>query len=252
MSSPRRSRGGSTPRTGAEPGDSGHDHVLCQKVIAELSQRLAAAEERARHVIARALHDDVGQLLVAAQLHVQILRDPAAPSEWSQAADAAHGLIGQAIRASRRLAFGQIDPARASRNLQEGIGVLAQRLEDETGISCRVQADPCIARLAPETAAAVLRVSEELLRNVGTHSEARSVAVEMAEAGGRLRITITDDGVGLELPPPPPSREGGIGLVIAAERAAEVGGDLTLTSKPAEGTEVIITVPLSGESRSER
>ncbi len=61
-----------------------------------------------------------------------------------------------------------------------------------------------------------------------------------------FRLTVRDDGDGFDPSKPPPST-GGFGLVGMRERAAELKGELHIRSKPDEGTEILLTVPLSGE-----
>lgn len=106
-----------------------------------------------------------------------------------------------------------------------------------TGVEVEVWALPG-SGVAPRVAEAVLAVLAEALDNVERHSEAKvvSIAVTVGRTGG-LRMTVSDHGKGF----PPPRSGGGFARMRAA--FAELGGSLSVTSVPGEGTTVTGVIP---------
>jgi signal transduction histidine kinase len=84
------------------------------------------------------------------------------------------------------------------------------------------------------------RIAQEALNNCLKHARARRIVVKVCREDSRVALTIADDGVGFD---PATARErGGLGLSAMAERAAQLGGRLSVNSKPGEGTQVRVEV----------
>jgi signal transduction histidine kinase len=102
-------------------------------------------------------------------------------------------------------------------------------------------------RLLPAVETAIFRIVQEALTNVARHAEASGVSVLLETRKDQLVVVIEDDGVGFEaeqvLRAPLQER---LGLAGMAERAALVGGSISIESKPGMGTTVFLSVPLSG------
>ncbi|MFC4061334.1 sensor histidine kinase, partial [Planomonospora corallina] len=107
------------------------------------------------------------------------------------------------------------------------------------------------AGLPPAVEVAAYRIAHEAVTNVRRHARATTVlvrlSVETDPAGrGELRLTVSDDGVGL---PATPRR--GVGTASMRERAQEAGGSCVITSRPGGGTEVAVRLPLSPSARDD-
>lgn len=98
-----------------------------------------------------------------------------------------------------------------------------------------------------DIALALYRVTQECLTNVARHSGAARAEVALARRARALHLTITDDGVGIEMPKLLQT-SGGLGLISIRERVRNVGGEVTLTSAPGRGTKVTVRVPLAVEN----
>jgi signal transduction histidine kinase len=88
---------------------------------------------------------------------------------------------------------------------------------------------------------AFYRITQEALQNIVKHAVATSVQVELVRNDGALRLSVTDDGRGFD-----PSQQfpGHLGLHSMPERAAKLGGGVTIESTPGEGTRVVAEIPL--------
>jgi signal transduction histidine kinase len=90
----------------------------------------------------------------------------------------------------------------------------------------------------------LLRIFQEALANAVKHAQARTVDVELNYAQDALALRVRDDGRGFDPDSLSPALSGHYGLIGMRERAERIGGHLTLTSRPGEGTELLVEVPL--------
>jgi signal transduction histidine kinase len=91
----------------------------------------------------------------------------------------------------------------------------------------------------------VLRIAHEALHNAVRHAAARRVTVQLDGGEQRLRLEVSDDGIGFD-PTDPELRSRHLGLTSMEERARELGGKLELRSAPGSGTTVTLEVRRNG------
>jgi signal transduction histidine kinase len=113
---------------------------------------------------------------------------------------------------------------------------------DRAGLATRFDLVPS-QRLEATTAREVQRIVREATTNVVRHAEASILTVSLRRRDGRVRIVLTDDGVGFD--PAAPSR--GFGRRSMTERAAVVGGRLTIEPRSNGGTRVVLEVPVGDD-----
>lgn len=119
---------------------------------------------------------------------------------------------------------------------------------DDVEVSITVDGEP--VAMAPEVDTTVLRITQEALTNIGRHAEARHAVVTLSYLGDLVLLDVQDDGVGFDIahggPPRRAGSGGGYGLVAMRERVALLGGELTVESRPGEGTTIAARIPVSG------
>jgi signal transduction histidine kinase len=93
-----------------------------------------------------------------------------------------------------------------------------------------------------------LRICEEALRNSVKHACATLVEVNLQYTSNELRLQIRDNGCGFDPRGPDGSKDGHFGLIGIRERAKFMNAFLSLKSKPGQGTEILVTVPLSEDT----
>ncbi len=98
-----------------------------------------------------------------------------------------------------------------------------------------------VPRLAEALEVTVYRIAQEALTNALRHAQARTIRLELATRLGRLRLEIRDDGCGFD---PSRRRTTALGLLSMEERALALGGRLTVTSLPGQGTTIVLECPL--------
>jgi signal transduction histidine kinase len=97
--------------------------------------------------------------------------------------------------------------------------------------------------LAPGAQQAIFRVAQEALANIGRHARAQNVLVALDAAGGQIRLSIQDDGVGFD----PNERPRGMGIANMRERAEEFGGSLEFASGPDAGTSLTFSLSFTAQ-----
>jgi signal transduction histidine kinase len=200
--------------------------------------RLERLEERER--IAKELHDGVVQALFAVGMGLQGTAAMSNDAEIARRIESATEEIDRTIRDLRNYIFGLRPGILADRQLDKALQQLAQEFQERTDVLTIVEVDPVVSAELASRAADVVQLVREGLSNVGRHAEATSCRVSLRRADGGAKLEIDDDGRGFD----PNAPSSGMGIANLQERAASLGGDLTITSVAGEGTTVRATLPL--------
>jgi signal transduction histidine kinase len=118
------------------------------------------------------------------------------------------------------------------------------------GIPCELVADTDEVELDPAVSTAVFRIFQETLTNIARHAEASSVEVHLETDDGELRLTVADDGIGINMEVLRHKRS--LGLLGIRERAKLVGGSVDIVPSANGGTEVRLRVPIGTENNDVR
>jgi len=197
-----------------------------------------AAQEEERARVARDLHDEVNQSLTGLLLRLEAVRAEAPPELEPQLAET-KALANQAMRELLSLAR-QLRPT-ALDDLGLAAAVAGQVEQLGRGeIEAGIEAEGDFSNLPGDAQLVVYRVAQEALSNAARHSGADRVGVRLRrrEDGG-VELRVSDDGRGFAFD----ESEGGLGLAGMRERALLAGGELTIESRPGQGTSVRLAVP---------
>jgi signal transduction histidine kinase len=207
----------------------------------------ASVEERRR--IAGTLHDGVVQDLAATSFVVAGSAHQAHRADQAQLAqrlETAAAGVRASIGALRSLLVDIYPPSLRVAGLSATLADLASSLETR-GMQVAVAEDPDL-ELDPSTQTLVYRVTQECLRNAERHGQARHATVRIRRRDDRVRLDVTDDGVGFDpaatLANP---REGHFGLRVISDLAAERGARLAVASRPGGGTHWLLEVSVADE-----
>ncbi len=196
-------------------------------------QTIMSAREEERRRLRRDLHDGLGPLLAGAAMSIDAACAVSAPGPDRQLLDDARSDVRRAIGDIRQLVYG-LRPATL-----DDLGLAgAIRSSIPTGrLALTVVADD-LDDLPAAVEVAAFRITQEALTNVIRHAGARSAEVRLRRSARELRIEVVDDGCGVH-----PGQPRGIGLNSMRERAAEVGGRLTVGPAESGGTRVWAVLP---------
>jgi signal transduction histidine kinase len=126
--------------------------------------------------------------------------------------------------------------------LRDAVAAACERAR-ERGLPVELRGATAPEPAEPEVAAVVLRVLGEALANVDRHAAAAHVVVTLDGDDGALALTIEDDGRGMEALDEAGPGGGHFGIALMRERAASIGGRLTVGPGAAGGTRVRLEVP---------
>jgi two-component system NarL family sensor kinase len=219
-----------------------------EELLRALTHRVVQVQEAERGSVALELHDNITQLLVAVQFSCQALTEKLTARDGPARREAVklRTLLGQAAAEVERI----------SRNLRPSIldqlGLLAvlratsTEFTARTGVAVRLTGTPLTAPLTADTELALYRILQEALKNIEQHARARHVTVALTQPGAFVQLVINDDGIGFDAVHHAARRKGKgvLGLLSMRERAAFVGGTLTVRSGPRAGTEIEVRIPL--------
>jgi|SRR6185312_1798977 len=190
--------------------------------------------------IARALHDESGQLLAA----VIIRLDQAAaalPPQHRSEVGAVRQLLDQVEFQLRRLAH-ELHPALLTDlGLRPALEFLADGVAARAGLVVGIEGT-LPRRPSRAVELCLYRCIQECLNNVVRHAAASHVRVQLRSRGDALEVRVRDDGRGFE-PQPVDAHAHGMGLTGMRERLRGIGGELDLRSRPGSGTEVRLLIP---------
>ncbi len=197
--------------------------------------------EALRQRISQDLHDEIGSSLGSIAL---ISQDVIASG--GDAAQVRSDLI-EIQDIARETVDAMRDIVRLVQSDRYGQGHLVAHLRETADRSLRgvpytltVEAEEAFNRLPMDQQRDVMLMFKEVLHNIIRHAEATEVKITLAQQNGERLLTIQDNGRGFD---PASASSDGMGLVNLRRRAAKIGGKITLTSAPASGTTLTITLP---------
>ena len=225
-----------------------------EEQLRQLTGRIETAREEERRVIARELHDDVGQTLTA--LKIEINRTVAAFGSEQDDVTAINrlqsivSLVDLGIAAVKRLSA-QLRPATLDHfGLAEAIRWEALTFKARTGIRCQVTCNRRHTKLSTEQQTTLFRIAQEALDNVVCHAHASSARITLTESDEMVEFRIRDNGRGISSAEA--AAPGSLGLRGMRERAALVGGTFTIAGRRGSGTTVTVVLPLMQPTAARR
>lgn len=216
--------------------------------LRRLALELTQTEQRERQRLATVLHNDLQQLLVAAGLRLERLANTEKSEDRRQAIGQIETLISQSVSATRSLATDLKPPLLNSANLAKSLHWLADWLWKRFDFTLKISVpeDLQTSAIPDEDIVFLFDTARELCFNIVKHAHVKEGRMTLQRtAQDRLRFSISDDGVGMNLDELnlPSSTNGGLGLAAIRDRLALIGGDLKVKSVAGHGFCADITMP---------
>lgn len=217
-----------------------------QAGIRSYAAALAQGQEEERARLARELHDETVQTLIALEHRVHMLRreverDPEAASrkvdELGELAAGAVREVRRVIRALRPLYLDDLGWLPA-------VKALVDELDQSDGLAADLTVTGVERRLEPVAELILYRIAQEALSNAARHSGAEQITVQVHITEDRVSMAICDDGRGFRLPARTEelAAAGHFGLMGMQERAQLIGARLQIESAPGSGTRIGATL----------
>jgi signal transduction histidine kinase len=221
-----------------------------QQSLAEANTRLQhhastlehLATSRERNRVARELHDTLAHTLSGLSVQLEAVKAywdidaQKARSTLESSLQAAHSGLGETRRALQALRASPLDDL--------GLSLAVRRIVEDAAARANLALDLSIVDklppLSPDVEQCIYRVAQEAVANVIRHAKAKTLTVNLDSTGEKVTLTVQDDGIGFDLGKK--EKTNNYGLEGMQERAQLAGGELTLISKPREGTTVKLVV----------
>ena len=218
---------------------------MAQRGIREANEGLRRLDERhEEHVrrVARELHDQAGQILAAVFLSLDGLR-PYLAAGGKERLARMNALLHQVEDEIRRLAHELRPVILDDLGLLPALRFLGESVAQRSGVSIAVTGST-EGRLPARIETELYRTAQEALTNMARHSRASRALIEVRRTRREVSCRVRDDGRGFDSSRAPAGTPGGLGLRGIHERLAPLGGALDIRSRPGEGTELLIRIPL--------
>jgi signal transduction histidine kinase len=212
------------------------------------ARKITQAQEDERRRIARELHDDTIQSLIALSRRLEALvrSEETLPETATLRIQELQESTGDVIRRVRRFSQDLRPSILDDLGLLPALEALTAELNSQDGLRAEFWVHGEQRRLSSEAELTLFRIAQEALNNVRKHAEANSVVTVARLGDSAVKLTIEDDGIGFKPPTltDHPTAASKLGLIGMHERARLLGGTLVVDSAPGQGTKIIVDVPV--------
>jgi signal transduction histidine kinase len=208
---------------------------------------ITQGQEEERRRLARELHDDTAQALIALRQQVEMAQKLQAsdPEQAAERLTQVRALLSETVEGVRRFSRDLRPIYLEDLGFIPALEILAREGDQREALSVQFSTTGQVRRLAPDLELAAYRIVQEALNNALQHAQAAHVWVEVHFEEQQLVLSVRDDGQGFDAPDLPDAlaRQGHFGLMGIRERALLYGGQLTIRSVPDEGTQLTVRLP---------
>ena len=223
-----------------------------EKQLRHLSSQLLTAQETERKRISRELHDELGQSMTVMKLRLAFIEKnlPEHQAALKQECNDGIRYVDQVIenirRLSRDLSPTLLDDFGLSAALRRSINNFAKSYTIRVTLNM-IDVDSLLPK---NSHVVVYRTVQEALTNIGKHSQAKNVSIDIRQDDGEILFCIGDDGIGFdeEAIATRSPEERGLGLATMKGRAQMVGGILAIKTKERKGTLITLSIPITREA----
>ena len=224
-----------------------------QSQFQKLARSALRVQEDERRRIARELHDGIGQNLTAIKHQLAVLQAqlPANASGEAERLGACIALCAQTLEDTRQLSRLLRPQVLDDLGLAAALHWLARSVQAPGKLEVAVHLDP-LPELDAEVQTLLFRVCQEALSNVVKHANASDALLRLGARGGRVQLTVWDNGSGFDVANAAGSGRRGLaaGLSGMKERLAIYGGEMRVDSDADSGTWLRASVPVSQPGRA--
>lgn len=222
------------------------------KKLKQKSIRAAASvqiQENERRRFARELHDGLGQILTAAKLKTEVLRDScsAGNQKAKEALGEIEGLLNSAIVEGKRISYNLMPSLLDDYGIIPALEKLCWQTSESSSIPMKFYTNNRAIRLRQDVEIGIYRIVQESLNNIVKHAEAQKVTIQLISHTAKINLIIEDDGLGFQVERNGHmngKKHGGMGLINIRERTEGLSGTFSIHSKPGRGTEIIVELPI--------
>lgn len=209
--------------------------------LTALTNSLARAEQRERERIAQVLHDDLQQLLYSAQMHLGLLHE--SMPDGNSHLDEVEQMLHEAVAVTRSLTIDLSPHEVEDTDFSRALRWLANQMQEMHGLDVEIVGNGPVEVPNRDVRVLLLRSLRELLFNVVKHADTRQASIVVNDTDGWTKVVVSDDGSGFSFEEVGDVFASSRGLAHVRHRLDVIGGDLTLTSQPGDGTRITLRWP---------
>lgn len=214
-----------------------------RNTLRELAAHQEQIREAERKRIAAEIHDDLGQNLLALRLDVATLRSRtgARHQRLARRIDEVLANIDATVRSMRSI-MNRLRPPVLDIGLVAAADWQVAEFRRTSGVACAFEAEACDDQLDETQSTTLFRILQDALLYVGRHSQVTRVQISLYADNGRVILSVRDNGVGFY----PNNRRKTSRFILLGirERAATLGGELTVQDIEGAGSELHVSVPI--------
>ncbi|MHA1873410.1 MAG: response regulator [Candidatus Heimdallarchaeaceae archaeon] len=227
--------------------------IRSQVELRRLYQYLQNVREKEGKLIAREIHDELGQALTALKIDIsylsrKFLNDIKNKEQFLKKIKSMSHLIDDTIKTVQKISAELRPRLLDDLGLVPAIEWYTEDFKERTKIDCQADLDFDDLELDPDCSTAIFRIFQEAMTNIARHAEATKVNIRLKRVNGKLEIQISDNGKGI--------READIyspnslGLIGMRERIRPFNGELRLYTPKNGGTTLFVSLPVNGNQEA--
>lgn len=219
-----------------------------QEQLKNFAAHLQDVREEERVLLAREIHDELGQILIALKIDLGMLKQTVirksldADKESTLAQfEQVFSLLDKTISTTRKIMTGLRSEVLEMIGFSEAVRLHILEFEERHHLECIFKNSTSNLQLNSQQSLALFRILQEALTNVAKHADATQVTVNLSLQDGKIIMKIEDDGKGLD--EDLKVKRDSYGLIGMHERVFLLNGELSITGKPGNGTCVLVEIP---------
>ncbi len=217
-----------------------------ERALHRLAARLQDIREEERTRISREIHDELGQILTAVKIDLDLLHsdiESTGNAPLANNVSAITELLDSTLTSVKRIAQDLRPEILDALGLVPALEWQTKEIYTRAGIQCELECQQVIPPLDHRQTTQVFRITQEALTNVVRHAQASFVRVLLeVSTEGALLVTVQDNGNGFNLAE---AESRSLGMLGMHERAANINASLEFDSQLGKGTTVLLTLPVS-------
>jgi signal transduction histidine kinase len=215
---------------------------------------ITSAQEEERLRLARELHDDTIQELIALKQRVQLARKASGETKTATVLEELESLTEATIENVRRMTRALRPIYLEDLGLMTALEMLTRETNQVDGLQVDFERNGQERRLNREAELALYRIAQQALGNVVRHAGARQATLRLDFSDAEIILDVSDDGIGFHIPryPTDLAPNGHFGLLGMHERADLIGARLEVHSEPGRGTRISVRLPTANSDRTAR
>ena len=217
-----------------------------QEQLKKFAAHLQNVREEERVLLAREIHDELGQILIALKIDLGMLKQKFLNSDTDKKEielkfEQVIELLNTTIKTTRKIMTGLRPEVLEITGLIETIRIYAKEFENRYKIECAFESGVQDLNIEIQESIALFRILQEALSNVAKHSKATKVTIQLKTTDDTISLEIADNGIGIDSNSE--VRKDSYGLIGMRERVLLLNGNLTIEGATEKGTVVKIEMP---------